>query len=229
MPPEGAETNLRVVGREPELTEDELRRHRDMQMSARLAEPEPEPEPEPRLDALSPESGQIDPQHRQHEQLELAQAQLAEERGRHDRLMREAEQTRAQLSEQLSSSLADLARARDGTQALLEEMREWNYFKAVVTCQRIVRRRQDARQFRCGFATQQARVSATVGGATHAAEADSTGRWTLDLSESQTDRPVSVTISATSGRHSSANAEAADERIVLKNVTFGEVSRHQYL
>ena len=149
MPPEGAETNLRVVGREPELTEDELRRHRDMQMSARLAEPEPEPEPEPRLDALSPESGQIDPQHRQHEQLELAQAQLAEERGRHDRLMREAEQTRAQLSEQLSSSLADLARARDGTQALLEEMREWNYFKAVVTCQRIVRRRQDARQFRC--------------------------------------------------------------------------------
>ena len=91
----------------------------------------------------------------------------------------------------------------------------------------VVLQRGAARLF--GFATQQARVSATVGGATHAAEADSTGRWTLDLSESQTDRPVSVTISATSGRHSSANAEAADERIVLKNVTFGEVSRHQYL
>lgn len=85
----------------------------------------------------------------------------------------------------------------------------------------VVLQRGAARLF--GFANQMAHVSATVGGITHAADADSTGRWMLDLSESQTDHPVSVMISATS--FSSSDAEA-DERIVLQNVTFGEVSRY---
>ena len=49
---------------------------------------------------------------------------------------------------ELSSAWADATRARDGTALIIDEMQDWMYHKAVLTCQRVVRRRQDARQFR---------------------------------------------------------------------------------